>query len=245
MTTTASRGATTTSAGIVAAAIMAETLLPLFAWLSPAYPVGAYAYSHGLEWVVEAGEIKDRATAAQWIGDILRHGGGRNDAILFSLSYRAARGEDGQFAAVAELAAAMAPSRERRLETMQQGRAFAEATLAAWPSDRYAALIAAVAGEAAYPVAVGAAAAAHELPLQVSLEAYLLAFAANLVSAVVRSVPLGQTDGQKIVAELAAVVCELAQEALDATVEDLGGATLRLDIASMRHETQYTRLFRS
>ena len=232
------------SAGIGAAPIMAESLLPLFAWLSPSYPVGAYAYSHGLEWAVEAGDVKDRASLGDWLQDILQHGGGRNDAILFVLAYRAIESEE-DFARVAELAAALTPSRERKLETLQQGRAFVEATAAAWPSDRFVRRMCAAGPDIAYPVAVGAAAASHEIPLLAALEAYLQAFASNLVSAVVRAVPLGQTDGQRVIAELAPLVRATAAEAAHATEDDLGGATFRLDLASMRHETQYTRLFRS
>ncbi len=220
-------------------------LLPLFAWLSPSYPVGAFAYSHGLEWAVETGDVKDRATLIDWIEDALRLGGGRNDAIIFAESWRAMQEDPARLIAIAELAAAMTPSRERRLETLQQGRAFVEATVAAWPSETYRAATAAIEGDLAYPVAVGAAAAAHGLPLLQSLEAYLLAFASNLVSAVVRAVPLGQTDGQKAIAHLAGVARDVAAQAASLTLDDLGGAALRLDLASMRHETQYTRLFRS
>jgi urease accessory protein len=220
-------------------------LLPLFAWLSPSYPVGAFAYSHGLEWAVEAGDVKDRATLIAWVEDALRLGGGRNDAIFFAESWRAMRDDPERLAGVAELAAAMAPSRERRLETTQQGRAFVDATFAAWPSERYRDAMAVIESDVAYPVAVGAATAAHDLPLLPALGAFLLAFASNLVSAVVRAVPLGQTDGQKAIAHLASVAREVAAETSLLTLDDLGGAALRLDIASMHHETQYTRLFRS
>ena len=191
--------------------IMTEaSLLPLFAWLSPSYPVGAYAYSHGLEWAVETGDVKDRETLLRWIYDVMRHGGGRNDAILFAEAYRAARDDPSCIAGIAELAAALAPTRERKLETIQQGRAFMDATLAAWPSPQLRAHADRAGDEIAYPVAVALAAAAHDLPLTRTLEADLLAFAANLVSAVVRAVPLGQTDGQKAIAVLAPLAQDIA-----------------------------------
>ncbi|WP_342359676.1 urease accessory protein UreF [Terrarubrum flagellatum] len=219
--------------------------LPLFAWLSPSYPVGAYAYSHGLEWLVETGEVKDRDTLIEFLRDILAHGGGRNDAIFFVETYRAALNDTERLGEIAELAAAFAPSRERKLESLQQGRAFMDATLAAWPAHDLAMWAAKTGDEIAYPVAVALACAAHRMPLQSSLEAYLLAFASNLASAVVRAVPLGQTDGQRAIAALAPLVREIAASALEMTLDDLGGAALRIDLAAMHHETQYTRLFRS
>ncbi len=216
-------------------------LYRLMAWLSPSYPVGAFTHSHGLEWEIEAGTVSDAEGLCAWIGEILCHGAGRQDAILMAATWRAARaGDAARLETVAELAAALAPSRERRTETMSQGRAFTLATEAAWPAG---------AGgdpaDLAYPVAVGLAAARHAVPLEPALIAYLHAFAANLVSAGVRLVPLGQTDGQRAIARLEPVVAAVAAEALTASLDDLGGCVLLADIASMRHETQYTRLFRT
>lgn len=226
-------------------AMTENNLLPLFAWLSPSYPVGAYAYSHGLEWAVETGDVGDRDSLLDWMSDLLRHGAGRNDAILFVETYRAALNEPHRIAELAELAAAFAPSRERKLESIQQGRAFIDATLAAWPSNELAAWVQDAGDEIAYSIAVALAAAAHRLPLQPSLEACLLAFASNLVSAVVRAVPLGQTDGQRVISALAPLIRDIASSAIDLTLDDLGGSVLRSDLGTMHHETQYTRLFRS
>jgi urease accessory protein len=147
--------------------------------------------------------------------------------------------------AVAELAAAFVPSKERHLETMGQGRAFLETTRAAWPAPALDRLYALAQDAIALPVAVGVACAGHGVPLVPALHAYLHGFAANLVSAGVRLVPLGQTDGQRVLAALEEVVAATAQRALLTALDDLGGAALRADLASMRHETQYTRLFRS
>jgi urease accessory protein len=220
-------------------------------WLSPAYPVGGYSYSHGLEWTVETGTVRDAATLGDWIEDILRYGAGRSDVIFLAETWRALTdGNEVALAEAIELAAALAASAERRLETLAQGAAFLEATRAVWPSsalDRLA-VRAQQAGEArqiAYPVAVGACAAAHGLPLAPTARAYLQAFAASLVSAGVRLIPLGQTDGLRVLARLEPLLQPLVAGALGASLDDVGGAGVMADIASMRHETQYTRLFRS
>jgi urease accessory protein len=222
-------------------------LFRLMTWLSPAFPVGAFTYSHGLEQVIEDGVVARAADLSVWIEGILRHGAGRSDAVILAEAFRAARAaDDARLAAVADLAVALQPSRERRLEAAAQGRAFAQAIDATWDSPTLARLVAARAADAiAYPVAVAVTGADHAVPLGALAEAYLTAFAANLVSAAVRAVPLGQTDGQRVVRDLAPVVSRVAAEALAAPADDVGGAALRADIASMRHETQYTRLFRS
>ena len=225
-----------------------EALTPLsrlMIWLSPAYPVGGFSYSHGLEWTVEAGEVRDARTLGDWIEDILRHGAGRSDAILLAEGWRAMTAADeGELAEVMELAAAFTPSAERRLETLAQGTAFLTATQAAWPVPTLERLTA-QATDIAYPVAVGACAAAHGLPLAATAQAFMQAFAANLVSAGVRLIPLGQTDGLRVLARLEPLIPPLVAGALSSSLNDIGGAAVMADIASMRHETQYTRLFRS
>ena len=216
----------------------------LMTWLSPGFPVGSYSYSHGLEWVVEAGGVRDVATLAGWVEDVLDHGAGRSDAIFLAEAWRATRsGEDARLQAVAELAAALAPSAERQLETLAQGTAFLTAVMAAWPKPELAALTAN--GRLAYPVAVGACAAAQGLPLAGTAQAYAQAFAANIVSAAVRLVPLGQSDGLRALAALEPAIARAVAAGLAGSLDDVGGATITADIASMRHETQYTRLFRS
>jgi urease accessory protein len=225
---------------------MTDSVLPLLAWLSPAYPVGAYAYSHGLEWAVEAGAVTDEPSLAAWLADMLSHGAGRNDAILLAAAWRAATAANAvALAEVNDLALALAPSAELRLETRQQGRSFVDATLAAWPAPPLAALADVFGDEVAYPVAVGLAAGAHGLPLGPTLEAFLLAFMQNLVSAAVRLAPIGQTGGTRVLAGLAPAVAALAREVPDLTLDDVGSATFGADLGSFLHETQYTRLFRS
>jgi urease accessory protein len=220
-------------------------LARLMIWLSPAYPVGGFSYSHGLEWTVEAGKVRNAATLGDWIEDILHHGAGRSDAILLAETWRAVTaGDERALAETVELAAALVPSAERRLETLAQGAAFLEATRAVWPApilDRLAAQVQNI----AYPVAVGACAAAHGLPLAPTTQAFVQAFAANLVSAGVRLVPLGQTDGLRVLARMEPLIPPLVSRALPCRLDDIGAAAVMADVASMRHETQYTRLFRS
>jgi urease accessory protein len=224
----------------------AAALYRLMAWLSPAYPVGAFSYSSGIEWAVEAGNITDAKALQCWLVAVIGSGGGFCDAALFAHAYRAAgNGDEEALKDVADLAAAFAPSKERFLETIAQGRAFMDATRAAWPCVLLGRLADAIDGPLAYPVAVAMAAAGHAIPLDDALTAFLHAVAANLVSAGVRLVPLGQTDGQRVLASLEPIIATTASRALVTALDDIGSATFRADIASMRHERQYTRLFRS
>jgi len=221
-------------------------LYRLMAWLSPSYPVGAFSYSGGIEWAVEAGDVRDAAMLARWLAAMIRDGSGYCDAVLFVHAHRATvAGDDAALAAVAELAAAFTPGRERFLETTAQGRAFVETTRAAWPRPALERLAAAWTGPVAYPVAVAVASAGHGIAIAPALAAYLQAIAANLVSAGLRLVPLGQTDGQRVIAELEPCIAATAERALACPLDEIGNASFRADIAGMRHETQYTRLFRS
>jgi len=216
------------------------------AWLSPAYPVGAFSYSGGIEWAVESGDIKDAESLKRRLTVMIADGGGFCDAVFFVQAHSAiATGDDKTLRAAAELAAAFAPSRERHLETTAQGRAFVEATRAAWPCAALDRLAAAWDGAVAYPVAVGVAAAGHGVALEPALGAFLHAVTANLISAGVRLIPLGQTDGQRLLAAFEPVLAATAARALATSLDRIGGAAFRADLASMHHETQYTRLFRS
>jgi urease accessory protein len=223
-----------------------SALYRLMAWLSPAYPVGAFSYSSGIEWAVETGDITDAETLKRWLAVTIAEGGAFCDAVFFAHAHRAvASSDDKALREVAELAAAFAPSKERHLETTAQGRAFVEATRAAWPCAALDRLAAVWNGAIAYPVAVGVAAAGHGVAVEPALSAYLHAVTANLISAGVRLVPLGQTDGQRLLAAFEPIVAATAARALGIPLDRVGGAAFRADIASMRHETQYTRLFRS
>ena len=237
-----SRGMTPVQEG----ALAPPALYRLMAWLSPAYPVGGFSYSSGIEWAVETGDIKDAESLRRWLSVMLAEGGGFCDAGLFAHAHRAVeQADDDALRAVAELAAALAPTKERHLETTAQGNAFIEATAAAWPCAALERLKAVWEGPVAYPVAVAVAAAGHGVMCEPALPVFLQALAANWVSAGVRLVPLGQTDGQRVLAALEPVVTQTAQRALAANLDDIGSAAFRADLASARHETQYTRLFRS
>lgn len=214
------------------------------AWLSPAYPVGGFAYSHGLEWAVETGDVADEASFSDWLGAVLERGSGRNDLILAAHAHRAA-GDGGALGAINDLALAMAPSRELHLETSQQGRSFLDATLAAWPCPALDAVATALPGPVALPVAVGAASGAHGMGRGPMLAAYGLAFVQAIVSAGLRVAPIGQGAGTRIVASLAPRVAALAEAVEPLGLDALGSATLRVDLGSFRHETQYSRIFRS
>jgi urease accessory protein len=220
--------------------------LPLFLWLSPAFPIGAFAYSHGLEWAVEANDVVDAGSLSQWLADLAAFGAPRADAILFAAAHRAAEAGDWRALNEAnELAVALAGSAERRLETAAQGGAFLLAARAAWDCEALARLPERAGDPIAYPVAVGAAAAGHGMARGRAAEAFVVALFANLVSAAVRLSVVGQTDGQRILAEILPDIGAMARAAAGGTLDDLGAAAFRSDIAAMRHETQYSRLFRS
>jgi urease accessory protein len=222
------------------------SLYRLMTWLSPSYPVGAFSYSHGLEWEVEEGGVHDAASLGRWLTDIILLGGGRNDAIFFAAAHGAAlRGDHAALHNIADHAMALASSAERRMETSQQGRAFCDVTCRTWGSATLERLVAGYPFPIAYPVAVGAAASDHGIALAPALEAYVHAFAANLISAGVRLIPLGHSDGQRVTMQVEPAVGAAVELAAAGDFSCLTSVTIMADIASMKHETQYTRLFRS
>jgi len=221
----------------------AASLWRLLLWCSPAFPVGAFAHSHGLEWSIEAGDVHDAASLAAWMDDLLAHGAGWSDSVFLAHAHRAAAsGDAAALAVIAAHAAAFAPGLERQVEQLAQGAAFARALAAAWPS------LAAALPDAArlpYAVALGAACGAAGIPRAEALLGHLQAFAGMVVSAAVRLVPLGQSDGLRVLSGLEARVRAIAGRAAEAPLDAVGGASFRADIAAMAHETQYTRLFRT
>ncbi len=177
---------------------------------------------------------------------MLADGSGFCDGVFLAHAYRAGSAHDDVLLReVAELAAAFVPSRERQLETSSQGRAFIEIARSAWNCDGLDHMVAQCDGAIVYPVAVGLVSAAHDIPLGPTIHAFFHAVTSNWISAGARLVPLGQTDSQRVLAQLEPVVVATAKRALQASLDDLGSATFRADLASLRHETQYTRLFRS
>ncbi|MBU2980791.1 urease accessory protein UreF [Lentibacter algarum] len=208
-----------------------EQILTLAQWLSPAYPVGAFAYSHGLEWAVESRQVTSSESLKAWLQTVLSHGAGQADALLLAAAYSA---EDPTRADA--IARAFAASAERLKETVLQGEAFTRATADIWgvtlPS-------------LTYPVAVGHAARQQGLPLDLTLTMYLQAFLSNLAAAGMRLVPLGQTEGQSLIKALTPLCIEIAAKAEAGSLEDLSSTAFMADIAAMKHETQYSRIFRT
>jgi urease accessory protein len=223
----------------------------LFAWLSPAMPVGAYSYSHGLESAVEAGRVADAAGLRAYVETVLRHGAGRQDGLWLRAAYAATTSgtfEGWSLAEIVTTAAALRGTRELALESAAQGQALLTMLRKAWPAAELDALDRSCRDarvEPPYAVVLGVACAAHRLPLAASLAAFLQAFAANLISAGIRLIPLGQSDGQRLTAALEGTVHEVVAAVMAGSLEDLGSAAPVIDLLSMAHETQYTRLFRS
>lgn len=221
-------------------------LLPLSAWLSPAYPVGGFSYSHGLEDAVESGAVTEWQDLADYVATALEAGGGWADLVFLAAAWRAAEtGDDDALDRIAEHAAAMRGTAETAMESANQGAAFVLATGAAWPGTPLDALAARHDGRLAYAVAVGAAAAGKAVPVAAALAGFAQGFAANLISAGVRLVPLGQTDGLRALASLGPIITACAERAAQTPLDQLGTSAPGIDFCSIRHETQYTRLFRS
>ena len=215
----------------------------LLIWLSPSFPIGSFAYSQGLEAAVEMGWVRDTAKLGQWIEAVVRHGAVHNDLILMSLIMRAE--EEADIRQFAELAAAMQPSRERAGEALDQGRSFVAAISAGWTGDRSCSDVFGGFGPLIFPAALAIAARVYRLDQAATLEAYAIAFCNNLISAAIRLGVTGQFDGQRVMADLLVIVRQATAAARLAEICDLGSATFGADIASMFHETQTTRLFRS
>ncbi|MEM6615366.1 MAG: urease accessory protein UreF [Pseudomonadota bacterium] len=228
---------------VPASASETTALLTALSWFSPSFPIGAFSYSHGLEWAVETGWVTDETSLSKWIEGLLTNGSGWTDAVLFCEAWR--RGASGQTTDdLCELAVALQPSAERLLETTAQGRAFLETVSAAWLPDA-SAMFNDDRSSHPYPVIAGALCATAGLPLKTALLAFVHGFVANLISAGQRIIPLGQKSGQIVTVQMNPVIEDVAARASTAFLDDLGGAAFRSDIASMQHETQYTRLFRS
>ena len=206
-------------------------LLTMAQWLSPAYPVGAFAYSHGLEQAITAGAVQDAEALKDWVGDVLRFGSGRNDALLLAAAYLC-KDPDG----IDATARALAASRERLLETQAQGAAFAKTTRDTWGL---------ALPDLCYPVAVGRAAGLMRLPLTDTCALYLQAFASTLVSVGQRLIPIGQTEAQQAIRALAPICLELAEDTQQGELDRLSNTAFMADVAAMRHETQSTRIFRT
>ncbi|WP_417816109.1 urease accessory protein UreF [Thalassospira alkalitolerans] len=228
-------------------------LMRLMTWLSPSFPVGSYSYSHGVEYAVEDDRITSSASLTTWIEGVLEFGAGRIDAVLFCAAWRAARdvgrgGDEDALFGIGIEADCWRGTAEMALEATAQGRAFVSTVQKVWGDGmlvRWADKMRADDRLPSYPMAVGIAAAEADVPLRDALTAFLHAMAANLVSSAVRLVPLGQTDGVRTLASLDKAVASAVETAMKTDLVDLGSCAPMVDWTSMKHETQYTRLFRS
>ncbi|WP_100368781.1 urease accessory protein UreF [Yoonia maricola] len=209
-------------------------ILTLAQWMSPAYPVGAFAYSHGLEAAIQAGAITSNADLREWLTDIISHGSGRNDCILLRAAYAAKTAK--ALVMVNGTALAFAASSERQLEQNLQGAAFCKTTAAIWGGEDMS---------YAYPVAVGAAASKQSIDVSLTAAMYLQAVISNLISAAMRLMALGQTEGQATLAALTPLCDETAKATEGTTLDDLQSTAFMVDIAAMHHETLQPRIFRT
>jgi urease accessory protein len=222
-----------------------QSFLRLLSWLSPSFPNGAYSYSHGLEWAVEAGHVYDRSSLVDWLEADLCYGSGRNEAIFFTEAYRCAIDDErANLMQVAEVAAASRGTPEFALESSQQATACLNTLRQVWP-DPVLDVFREIQVQPVLAVVLGARTAMEGIPAGVALPAFLHSYVANLAIAGVRLVPLGQTDGQLAIAELECAVLSASAKGACATLDDLGSAGFMVELASIAHETQYTRLFRS
>jgi urease accessory protein len=216
-----------------------RALLRLLAWLSPAFPVGGFSYSNGLERAAHDGLVGNREELSDWLSQLIEFGSGWNDAVMLADAWRRAQ-DGGAFGDLAELGEALAGSRERHMETMLQGRAFLDAAKA-WPH----AILENLPEECPHCIAVGAVAGAHRIGLDDAIAAWLHAFASNLVQVAIRLGITGQKGGVETIAGIEPLILATAERAAQTTLDDLGSATVMADIVAMRHETQHSRLFRS
>lgn len=200
-------------------------------WMSPAFPIGAFAYSHGLEWAIDKGHVNNGEKLQKWITDLLEYGSLRTDAISISLILR---GHD--FKKMNELSMALCPARERLLETKLQGSAFAKIIEDVWQQDI---------GELSLPVAVALAAKNQSIEQDLILPAYLQAFCSNFISVAIRLIPIGQTEGQRIMFELSSTISDLVQSASESEIDDLNSACFFSDVSAMEHEHLQPRIFKT
>ncbi len=221
------------AAGLMATAT--ETgIMTLMQWFSPAYPVGAFQFSHGLEWAIESGDVPDRDALAAWTRDVVSHGSGASDVMFLSAAYLA--DSNSELLEIDEMARAFAPSAERLRETADMGRTFRAVT---------SRLLDRELPELVHPVIVGLCARLADLPLQLTASMFLQAFAANLVSVGVRMIPIGQTEGQEVIRDLQPLCRGVARDNAHGNLDALKSSAFAADIASMLHETQYSRIFRT
>ena len=215
----------------------AQSLIRLQAWLSPAFPTGAFSYSHGLEQIIKNGLVSDKSSLANWLNALLEHGAGWNDAVLLSESWRLTKAQE-TLLEIAEFAEVMSISKERHLETTAQGSAFLKAA-SAWGK------LPDLPKTCPLPVVVGSVAASNNVELSDTLVAYLHAYVSNQIQAALRLMRLGQQGGVELLVQLEPSIIKISQAVSQTTLDDLGSAAFMADIGAMQHEQLQSRMFRS
>ena len=206
-------------------------LITVMQWLSPAFPIGGFAYSHGLEWAINKGYVSNRAELQKWISDLLEYGSLKNDAILIKLVLQGSDPKE-----INEIAIALCPANERLSETQLQGGAFCKIMREVWSLEI---------DELTLPIALALAAKNESIDQNLVLPAYLHSFCSNLISVAMRLIPIGQTDGQKTLRELSPLISDSVRAVAKSDKDDLGSACFLSDVSAMQHEYLQPRVFKT
>ena len=205
-------------------------MMILQAWFSPAFPIGAFSYSHGMESAIQNRLVTDAISLKSWIALLLSHGSGRNDGLFLKAAFEGV-------AEANRLCLALCGSKERLCETTELGQAFSRVVNASYNVK--------LPDQMAYPIAIGMAARQISLDLTLTLQSYLQAFASNLISVGVRSIPIGQQAGQDCLIGLCPVIEDITKEIKSASLDELGSATFVSDLMAMKHENSTPRIYRT
>ena len=205
-------------------------IMVLQAWFSPAFPTGAFSYSHGLEAAIQHGLVSDKDSLTRWISCLLTSGSGWNDGLFLKAAYEG-------ISDVNSLCLALCSSRERYQETIELGKSFSRAVNCSYGAE--------LAQGLAYPVAVGIAARRRNIDIKLTTQSYLQAFAASLISVGVRIIPIGQQAGQDCLVTLCRIIEQVNNKLDVAGLEQLGSASFMSEIMSMMHEKSNPRIYRT
>ena len=206
-------------------------LITVMQWLSPAFPIGGFAYSHGLEWAINKGHVGNREQLQKWISDLLEYGSLKNDAILIKLVLQGSDPKE-----INELAMALCPASERLSETQLQGGAFCKIMREVWSLEI---------DDLTLPIALALAAKNESIDQNLVVPAYLHSFCSNLISVAIRLVPIGQTDGQKTLRELSPLILDSVRSVAEVDIDDLGSKCFLSDVSAMQHEYLQSRVFKT
>ncbi len=206
-------------------------LITVMQWLSPAFPIGGFAYSHGLEWAINKGYVSNREELQKWVSDLLEYGSLKNDAILIKLVLKGSDPKE-----INEIAIALCPANERLSETQLQGGAFCKIMREVWSLEI---------DDLALPIALALAAKNENIDQNLVVPAYLHSFCSNLISVAMRLIPIGQTDGQKTLRELSPLISDSVIAVAKSDKDDLGSACFLSDVSAMQHEYLQPRVFKT